>query len=57
MSRKQECGDKSCGHDRDSHYSEFPSTGDFTKPGGKVKEYFACTMNRCDCKKYVPSKD
>lgn len=57
MSKTQNCGDKDCGHDKDSHYSEYPSSGDPTNPAAHVKQFFNCYVRFCNCKKYVPPKD
>lgn len=50
------CANKNCRHDKDSHYSEFGSSGDVTKPASREKIYYNCLCLKCDCKKFEPEK-
>ena len=58
MVKKDNCGDKSCDHVRDSHHKELVSTGDVNKVAtSRVPQYFACLAPFCGCKKYIPPED
>lgn len=50
------CANPKCRHDKDSHYGEFSSSGDITKPAGREKVYYNCLCMHCTCKKFVPEK-
>ena len=57
MTKKDNCGDKDCGHVRDSHHKEYVSTGDVTKVAPREPQFFNCLAAFCSCEKYVPPKD
>lgn len=55
MTKKDNCGDKDCGHTRDNHYKEFISTGELDQV--REPQFFACLASFCSCKKYQPPEE
>lgn len=55
MTKKQNCGDKDCGHDLGNHHKEIVSTGDVNQV--REPQFFNCLAPFCSCKKYVPPKE